>query len=66
MSDFEIAARPYARAIFELAVDEGKLQAWQDKVELAASIAADDGRTAESLARERNHDEVVPHLTRKP
>ena len=46
MSDFEIAARPYARAIFELAVDEGKLQSWQDKVELVASIAADDGVNA--------------------
>ena len=43
MSDFETAARPYARAIFELASDEGKLQAWQDKLELAASIAADAG-----------------------
>ena len=43
MSDFETAARPYARAIFELASDEGKLQAWQDKLELAASIAVDEG-----------------------
>jgi F-type H+-transporting ATPase subunit delta len=42
MSDFDTAARPYARAIFELASDEGKLQAWQDRLVLAASIAADD------------------------
>jgi F-type H+-transporting ATPase subunit delta len=46
MSDFETAARPYARAIFELASDEGHLQAWQDRLELAASIAADDGVSA--------------------
>lgn len=43
MSDFETAARPYARAIFELASEDGKLQAWQDKLELAAVIVADDG-----------------------
>ena len=41
MADFETAARPYARAIFELAVDEGKLQQWQDSLQLAASIASD-------------------------
>ena len=41
MADFDTAARPYARAIFELASDEGKLQQWQDNLELAASIAVD-------------------------
>ena len=41
MSDFETAARPYARAIFELADEQGKLQGWQGNLELAASIAAD-------------------------
>ena len=41
MSDFETAARPYAKAIFELADGEGKLQAWQDNLELAASVAGD-------------------------
>ena len=41
MADFDTAARPYARAIFELASDEGKLQQWQDNLELAASIASD-------------------------
>jgi len=40
MADFDTAARPYARAIFELASDEGKLQQWQDNLELAASIAS--------------------------
>ena len=46
MADFETTARPYARAIFELAQDEGKLQQWQDKLQLAATIAADAGMRA--------------------
>jgi F-type H+-transporting ATPase subunit delta len=41
MSDFETAARPYARALFELAEDENKLQQWQDNLQQAAVIAAD-------------------------
>ena len=46
MADFETAARPYARAIFELASDEGKLQGWQDKLQLAGVIASDDDMQA--------------------
>jgi F-type H+-transporting ATPase subunit delta len=41
MSDFETSARPYARAVFELATEEGQLQQWQDRLRLAAVIAAD-------------------------
>ena len=41
MSDFETAARPYARALFELAAEENKLQQWQDNLQQAAVIAAD-------------------------
>jgi F-type H+-transporting ATPase subunit delta len=41
MSDFETAARPYARALFELAAEESKLQQWQDNLQQAAVIAAD-------------------------
>jgi F-type H+-transporting ATPase subunit delta len=41
MADFETAARPYARAIFELASEQGELQQWQDNLELAATIAID-------------------------
>ena len=36
MSDFETVARPYARALFELAVEENKLQQWQDNLLQAA------------------------------
>jgi len=41
MSDFETAARPYAKAIFELASDEGNLQSWGDRLQLAAVVASD-------------------------
>ena len=41
MSDFETAARPYARALFELASEENKLQQWQDNLQQAAAIASD-------------------------
>ena len=41
MSDFDTVARPYARALFELAGEEKKLQQWQDNLQQAAVIAAD-------------------------
>jgi F-type H+-transporting ATPase subunit delta len=41
MSDFDTVARPYARALFELAEEEKKLQQWQDNLQQAAAIAAD-------------------------
>lgn len=41
MADFETAARPYARAIFELASEEKKLDQWQENLQAAAAIAAD-------------------------
>ena len=40
MSDFDTAARPYARALFELASDEGSLQAWQEILQLASAVAS--------------------------
>lgn len=41
MSDFETAARPYAKAIFELATSEGNLQGWGDSLQLAGVVASD-------------------------
>ena len=41
MADFETAARPYAKAMFELAQDENKLDQWQERLSLAASVATD-------------------------
>lgn len=46
MSDFETAARPYAKALFELATEGGNLQAWQDALELASAVASDAGMQA--------------------
>ena len=42
MADFETAARPYARAVFELASEEGKLEQWQEFLQGAAAIADDE------------------------
>jgi F-type H+-transporting ATPase subunit delta len=41
MSDFETVARPYSRAIFELASEQKNLQFWSDVLQLAASLAED-------------------------
>jgi len=41
MSDFETVARPYSKAIFELANDQDNLQFWSDVLQLAATIAAE-------------------------
>jgi len=41
MSDFETAARPYAKAIFELANERGQLQDWNNRLQLAGVIASD-------------------------
>ena len=46
MSNFETAARPYARALFELASSEDKLQDWQDMLQIASVIAADQSMLA--------------------
>jgi len=41
MADFETAARPYAKAMFELAQSEDKLDQWQEQLSLAAVVATD-------------------------
>ena len=41
MADFETAARPYAKAMFELAQSDAKLDQWQERLSLAAAIAED-------------------------
>jgi F-type H+-transporting ATPase subunit delta len=46
MSDFETIARPYAKAIFELATEEGSLQAWLDRLTTSAAISDDAGMQA--------------------
>ena len=46
MADFQTAARPYAKAFFELAQEQGRLDQWQDGLELAAAVSADAGMSA--------------------
>lgn len=41
MSDYDTAARPYARAVFELASSEDNLQGWGELLQLASAVAAD-------------------------
>ena len=41
MAEFETAARPYAKAFFELAQEANGLDAWQQSLDAAAAIAAD-------------------------
>ena len=41
MSDFDTVARPYAKAIFELASEESSLQHWGDSLLVAAVVASD-------------------------
>ena len=43
MSDFETAARPYAKALFELASENAQLQEWNDRLQVAGVIASDAG-----------------------
>ena len=42
MADYQTAARPYARAMFEIAQEAGKLDDWQARIEVAAAIADDE------------------------
>jgi F-type H+-transporting ATPase subunit delta len=42
MSDFETVARPYARALFELAREEDKLGWWSEMLDAAAQVVAND------------------------
>ena len=41
MADFETAARPYAKAMFELAQSEDKLDQWLERLSLTAAVATD-------------------------
>lgn len=42
MSDIETAARPYSKALFELAGEQDSLQLWSDVLQLAALVASDE------------------------
>jgi len=42
MAEISTIARPYAEAIFELAQEQSKLQAWSDMLQAAAQVAGDE------------------------
>lgn len=42
MADLSTIARPYAKAVFELASSAGALDAWSEMLELLAAISVDD------------------------
>lgn len=46
MSDFETAARPYSKALFELANEQDSLQSWSEVLQLAALVASDEDMQA--------------------
>jgi len=46
MAEISTIARPYAQAIFELAQEQSKLQAWSDMLQLAAQVAGDEDMQA--------------------
>jgi F0F1-type ATP synthase delta subunit len=46
MSDFEKIARPYSKALFELAAESKSLQAWSDSLKVAAAIVDDEAMQA--------------------
>jgi len=42
MSEFSTAARPYAKAVFELAQTDGDLSTWSDTLGLLSAVASND------------------------
>ncbi len=56
MADNNTVARPYAEAVFELAREQKKLDAWAEALALAGELTAD-GRVAKFLANPRLSDE---------
>jgi F-type H+-transporting ATPase subunit delta len=42
MAEISTIARPYAEAVFELAQEQSKLQAWSDMLQITAQVAADE------------------------
>ena len=42
MSELTTAARPYARAVFELAQETGELDSWSELLELMGAVASND------------------------
>lgn len=67
MSDFETAARPYAKAIFELASEQNNLQFWSDILQLGAEVVSNEDMQAlissPSVAHEQLSDLLISVLS---
>tara|TARA_B100000989_G_scaffold297619_1_gene283957 strand:+ start:89331 stop:89888 length:558 start_codon:yes stop_codon:yes gene_type:complete len=59
--DSEVVARPYAKALFELAVERQKVSDWSTLLQLAAAIAQD-ARVIELLKNPRVDDDAIADL----
>lgn len=59
MADFGAIARPYARAVFEVANADGELAAWSDALAAAAAVLADDGARRHLASPQLGYDERV-------
>ncbi len=59
MSDFETVARPYSKAIFELASEQKDLQYWSDLLQVAASVASDDEMQALAVSPPIPHSDLA-------
>ncbi len=63
MADNNTIARPYAQAVFELAIDAGTLAAWSESLEVAGQLLGD-GTLVEYLGNpEFNDDRRLEFLT---
>jgi F-type H+-transporting ATPase subunit delta len=62
MADNNTIARPYARAIFELAQESGELAAWSDSLGVAGQLLADDGLVEYLGAPQLNDEQRLTFL----
>ncbi|MEI5640061.1 MULTISPECIES: F0F1 ATP synthase subunit delta [unclassified Pseudoalteromonas] len=64
MSELTTIARPYAKAAFELAVDKGTVEAWNDMLFFAGQVTSDEQvkTLLGSIATEAEQSEVIIKL----
>ena len=62
MSDFDTVARPYARALFDLAQEQGQLDTWSAWLEAAAQVVANDDMQRLIGSPELDENEVAEIL----
>ncbi len=63
MADNNTIARPYARAVFELAQEAGQLEAWSQSLDVAGALSSD-GQIAEYLGNpEFSNEQRLEFLT---